>query len=368
MLNVPGRPGRDELYKLYWIENKTLTQIARVYKVSRTTVKRWMKMYSIQMKNMAELMASAIKKLGPEKLRELFLVENKTRARIASMYGVSCSTVKKWLRIHGIRKRNPRRLSSLERPSRDELYRLYWNKNMSSLKTARMYGVSYNTVLGWMKKYNIPRRNWKEAFKLMAKPFTPQPGPELAYVLGVLLGDGSVYVRHKPDKRTYHIQLNVKDKEFAEKFARALQEIGLRPSPLRFVGKGYYQVMATSKNFYEWYRSLCFEVGSPDLEKIRSWIKGFENHFARGFYESEGSISFHKFGKLRARIGNRQKERLLMVKNILEKCYGIKSHLCGPGKHNYFELVIYGDERVSKFLTITRPCIKTEPKKNATPL
>ncbi|MEW6592370.1 MAG: LAGLIDADG family homing endonuclease [Candidatus Hadarchaeota archaeon] len=348
------RPTRDELFKLYWAENKSLTDIARLYRVTRASVRRWIK-------NMTELMSSSIKKMGPEGLRKLYLGENKSLGQIALMYGVSSSTVKKWAKIYQITKREPRH-RILNKPSRDEMNKLYWSENKSTLKIARLYGVHPNTIITWMKKHGLARRDRKVALKLMARPFVPNPGPALAYVLGVLLGDGSVYVRkRKSGKRTYHTQLCVKDKEFAKKFVIALKEIGLNPSVPHLASNGCYQVLAVSRNFYEWYKSLCFEDESPDLVKIRLVIKKFESQFVCGFYESEGSMSFSKSGKLRMRIGNRRGELLLMVQDIL-KCYGIKSSLCGPGKYNYFDLEIYGDERVNKLLTIIKPCIRTSPR------
>lgn len=355
------RPTCDELYKLYWIENKSLTQIAHLYGVTRTTVKRWIKKYGIEIKNMAGLMASSIKKMGREGLRKLYLDENESLRQIALTHGVSRSTVKKWVKIYGITKRGPRQ-RILEKPSRDELYKLYWGENKSTIKIARLYRAHTNTVIGWMKKYGMARRDNKAALKLIARPFILHPSPALGYVLGVLLGDGSVYVRkRKSGKRTYCVQLHVKDKEFAEKFAVALKEIGLNSSVPHLTSNGSYQVQAVSKNFYEWYKSLCLEDGSPDLGKIRLVIKKFESQFVCGFYESEGSIGFHKSGKLRMRMGNRRGELLSMVQDIL-KCYGIKSCLCGPGKRNYFDLVVYGDERVNELLAIIKPCIKTRPR------
>lgn len=320
-----------------------------------------MKKYGVKIKNMAELMASSIKRLGREGLRKLYLDENKSLRQIALTHGVSRSTVKKWVKIYGITKRGSiQRI--LERPSRDELYKLYWGENKSTIKIARLYGVHRNTVIDWMKKYGIARRDRKVALKLTARPFTPHPSPALGYVLGVLLGDGSVYVRkRKSGKRTYCVQLGVKDKEFAEKFATALKKIGLNSSVPHLKSDGSYQAQAVSRNFCEWYKSLCSENGLPDLNKIRSVIKKFDSQFVCGFYESEGSIGFHKFGKLRMRMGNRRRELLLMVQDIL-KCYGVKSHLCGPGKCNYFDLVVYGDERVNKLFAIIKPCIKTSPR------
>jgi len=353
-------PGHDELHRLYWIDNKSLTQIARLCEVSRTTVGRWMKKYGIKVKNTVELRSSSVKRLGREGLCKLYLGENRSIRQIASMHGVSYSTVKKWIRKYGIVKRGPSRI--LEKPSPDKLYQHYWGENKSTAEIARLYRASPSTVIGWMKKHNIPRRNREAISRVRARPFIPQPSPALGYVLGVLMGDGSVFVRkRRSGKRTYHVQLCVKDRKFAEKFAVALSRIGLNSSMRYLKNKGCYQAQAMSKNLYEWYKSLCLADGTPNMDRIRSWIKDFESQFICGFYESEGSIGFNKFGKLRMRMGNKRGGLLLMIQEILER-YGVKSHLCGPGKYNYYDLVIYGDRRVSKLLVIIRPCIKTKPR------
>jgi len=49
--------------------------------------------------------------------------------------------------------------------SRETLYDLYWNKNMSQTDIAKMLGVHHATVQYWMRKFGIPARSRSQAVK-----------------------------------------------------------------------------------------------------------------------------------------------------------------------------------------------------------
>jgi len=253
----------------------------------------------------------------------------------------------------------------LKRPKRCDLHRLYWGDGKSLHQIAHLYGVSYDAVWKWMKKHNIARRDMRTAVKLaLSSPevrrkmsishrrkFVFRPTPALAYSLGVLLGDGHV---SKTESNDHIVGLAVKEKMFAEKFRITLKEIGLNPYNIYTNGRETHRVRARSADFCEWYKSL-------DLKKISSLIGGFEDRFVRGIYESEGCINVHESGSMRIQIGNKNKQLLSMVQNIITS-WGIPSGLYGPRKDGCSLLQIYGDEHVKKFLCIVKPCIKTRPR------
>ena len=124
------------------------------------------------------------------------------------------------------------------------------------------------------------------------------PSPELAYILGVIVGDGCVgeYTIKSggKTKRRYPVKLAVADYEFAKSFARALKKIGLHPHTWKEknVRKGreneqkLWHTEANSKTFVRFFLSLKSDW--DEFEKfVRSCPKGKEM-FLRGFYESEG--------------------------------------------------------------------------------
>ena len=95
---------------------------------------------------------------------------------------------------------------------------------IAKILQAKGIKVSKVTVMRWCKGLHDPR-NRLNSVKL-------DPSPELAYVIGVIFGDGSVSFKKRDYK--YRIRLKVVDREFAEEFKRCLEALGLKPS-LRLV-------------------------------------------------------------------------------------------------------------------------------------
>lgn len=127
--------------------------------------------------------------------------------------------------------------------------------------------------------------------KYLPNPFEPLPSRELSYVLGVLKGDGSVYKtrRHYKKKKNiaYMLNLQVRDKPFAEEFARCLSVIFNKSVKVLTCDEKqdrgiFYKVFLASKSFYEWYYS-------SDIYKI---ALAFPIEFVKGVYDSEGSLGF----------------------------------------------------------------------------
>jgi len=140
----------------------------------------------------------------------------------------------------------------------------------------------------------LPKHSWNAIYQIASRlkirrnhppKKTPRlcPSSDLAYILGVLYGDG--YVRKTADRYpAYCIALQSVDRMFVESFASALRRIGLNPYICGPYGKVYY-TSATSVVFFRWFKSLT-------LEKVEMTLNGKEvlmKAFIRGLYESEGS-------------------------------------------------------------------------------
>lgn len=247
-----------------------------------------------------------------------------------------------------------------------ELRKLYWEKEFSLRQIAKLRGKACSTVLNKMRKYAIKRRSWVEAMKLAGIMKEPKlnPSPALAYVLGVLRGDGGVYAN--PANKSFVVILEVADKEFAENFRSALHELGFNPNMWQVnilyfrtstpSGKKGWRVEAQSKIFYDWYNSMFL----ADLKKA---IEGHEISFLRGFYESEGVHHGRKIA-----VFNKNFELLTMVKHVLselgfpstigkpDKRTGVYALCLSSGKRGWKQ----GDatRRASKFIALINPCIK----------
>lgn len=118
----------------------------------------------------------------------------------------------------------------------------------------------------------------------------------LSYVIGVLLGDGCVYESHKTQIHwktgniapTYTIELKVKDKSFAQEFAKRLDLVLHRPENRRFhifqSPSGYWRTVVRNRSFGLWWKSLT----NSELE---DYILAFPSDFLRGVYDSEGNLT-----------------------------------------------------------------------------
>lgn len=158
---------------------------------------------------------------------------------------------------------------------------LYFEKGHTAKEIADFFGFSKSFILAKMQKFGMKRRT---------KNIKPNLSPSvfLGYILGTMFGDGSTSMPKPTNNiKTYQVRLGVNDKCFAEAFARALKEIGLNPCTLHY-GKRYH-IVATSRNFVEWFRSLSL----TDIDKI---ISGYESNFMAGFYDSEGYLCSRLYG------------------------------------------------------------------------
>jgi hypothetical protein len=85
------------------------------------------------------------------------------------------------------------KMAILRQPSPGELHDLYWNKGLSTRALAREFGTYQGTVLRWMRKYNIPRRDRIQAVVKGCSKYvkTPFNGTlqDKAYLLGFSFAD-----------------------------------------------------------------------------------------------------------------------------------------------------------------------------------
>jgi DNA-binding transcriptional regulator YiaG len=130
LVNITVSP--EELKKLYWNEHLTLKQIATMYGVAPTSLRRLMDKLNIKKRGKSEA----------AKLRKF--LHNK---------GWFKKGLKPW---------------NFKRPSKDELLKLYNDEKLSTSEIAEIYGVHGYTVKRWLNHYEIPtdpkrrRRTWKD--------------------------------------------------------------------------------------------------------------------------------------------------------------------------------------------------------------
>ena len=197
----------------------------------------------------------------------------------------------------------------------------------------RQQGLSYNKIRAIMKqKFGVSPSKSQISYwtRGIHSPYNGrripslellEPSEDLAYVIGVLCGDGSAWEKSRMHKgyRRVVIYLEAKDKEFVEEFAIRIGRVLNRPPPrVRVKSTGYYYVEVESRTLYELMKRPI------DIEKIRRFVEHCERcmaMFLRGFFDSEGSVNKHGY----ILAYNSNYELLLYVQELLLKRFGIET-------------------------------------------
>ncbi len=169
------KPAASELRNLYWGQRLSTHTIAKQFGVSHTTVKRWLRSYQIERRPSGRGLANrGIAPPTRDDLHRLIHEEHRTYREIAACYGVDHSTIQHWLRAYGIptpdvwQSRRGAPMPVL--PGADELRSLY-EQGISLAALAARYGVAYNTIARLCKEVGIVRRpdGWDGGKRLIAR-------------------------------------------------------------------------------------------------------------------------------------------------------------------------------------------------------
>lgn len=359
---------KKELQKLYCHNKMTGKDIAEDVRCSPSTVYNWIKKYNLSKNSRKDYIPKYGKSTIPKKkLKKLYWEKEKTTREIGDQLGVSGSCVLYWMRKYGI----PRREVGLIPIDikKDTLIDLYWEKCLNTSQIAKKFKVSKSTIQVHMEKLGIQRRTTSEAQK--GKKVTSKtkkrisrklkqlhrdgkiqiwnegknwyktkckltPSPELSYLLGVAYGDAKV-TKYKANSQ-FAFSLEVKDKEFAEKFREyALLIIDKKEAEGVWQSKrGYYGFSVYSRQLYDY-------LTNP-LQEHKKVIELFPIQFIRGFFDSEGSVYGYSIS-----MCNTNQEVIEYVKQVLETI-GIKTHLHSYNREDrdcktIYHLNIIGDSR-----------------------
>jgi intein-encoded DNA endonuclease-like protein len=204
----------------------------------------------------------------------------------------------------------------------------------------RRYGVrlSKSHISYWLRGVHSPYNGRRIPSLELLKP--PE---ELAYVIGVVLGDGYPKMKRRVRKgyNDVIIRLEAKDKEFVEEFARCHAKVlGRRQIRPRFrddVGK--YVVEVRSRKLYELLKKPV------DLDRLKKYVEHCERcvaAFLRGFADSEGSVNIRGY----IFILNTDLRLLTYIMDLLRR-FNIES--TGPRIHVQRGTIINDPERGMKY-------------------
>lgn len=279
-----------------------------------------------------------------------------------------------------------------------KLRELYWDYKLSLHQIGKHYNRCAQTILNWMRKHGIPRRHgrlceipWTQKEILILKREYPtrktkiselahrhrnaitakawnlglakrryqtlnlSPSENLAYVLGVLLGDGWVHIWEK--RRNYRIGLDVTSLPFAESFRGALKKVGIHSSlhtraPRHKGWKPQWLVVANCAPFVRWYKGLT-------LANIKSYLHSNElkRTFLRGFYESEGCFYIdNKRWRPRPRI--QIANRNMDLRNLIAELLRTLGYSPNVG---WQDVRLNKPQEAMRFISEINPCIRYAP-------
>jgi intein-encoded DNA endonuclease-like protein len=236
-----------------------------------------------------------------------------------------------------------------------------WSHRRIAEELQRRYGIRVPeiTVYFWITGRSNPIGRWNV--------FDPKPSRELAYVLGVMKGDGFRTTDHPQGKE--EIRLRVRDHDFAEHFNRAVACVLERERPNRIrIERRADEDGATF--FHARYSSVQLaEVLDRDFNQLRPIVEGHPGDFLQGFYDSDGSASpdLHN-GKLSLKVqaSNTNPHTLSYSRNLMMDKFGIASFISSGRAAGYSSLVygkIVTKRKDSYFLTISgRESVRTFSK------
>jgi intein-encoded DNA endonuclease-like protein len=195
---------------------------------------------------------------------------------------------------------------------KQQLYELYWDNGLSLRQIAKELGVAKPTIRAWMIKHKIPRRS-------QVRDLSITPDENLAYVFGVLCGDGCLCLRKKIKK--YYISLKCKDRDFIETFVVRLSKVLKRDVRYRWYHKvGQYIVEAyvprVSTSLFTRYPTGTMNWRIPDFIKHDNGSLATE--YLKGLFDSEGSV-YSKNRTKKVVLSSFNHVGLYETKKLLEK-------------------------------------------------
>lgn len=240
--------------------------------------------------------------------------------------------------------------------------REFCKRKLTNKEIAKKLKFSCGHINTLKRKYGLT-----DIGRIRLKPIL-KPSKDLAYILGVLKGDGYVFIFDwKPNKeckstKHYIIGLNVKDVKFAESFKGSIKNIGLRVKVRKY--RSYYVCKFCNKELLIWYKKLSINDIKEIIEKDEEYVK----EFLRGFYESEGYYYYEGDVK-RPYIGiiNCKFDLINLVNNLINKLsfdtklYKLKRSPSAFKKGIYYKITIRKKEQPEKFIKTIKPCIKNIP-------
>lgn len=127
--------------------------------------------------------------ISKEQISKLYCAERMTMSEIGKIFGISRKSVKKILEKYDIESRKTR--ASCDIPDKDELIKLYTEQMLTLNQIGKLYGVGRKTVNSWFNTHNITKiSNMERKYYGLRK--IPLSQKQKEFIIGTMLGDGSI--------------------------------------------------------------------------------------------------------------------------------------------------------------------------------
>ena len=147
---------RQLLYKYYVVEDHSRAETADYFQVAISCIDKNLERYGL---NLSKVKTQNRAKLDSELLTDLYLNKCYSISELADYFQASTSKIKYILKDLGIKKDLHRPHPERQRIlcGKEELYRLFIIENKSYKELASLFSVSLTTIKKYLKQYNIKK-------------------------------------------------------------------------------------------------------------------------------------------------------------------------------------------------------------------
>jgi len=186
-MNVLHR-NKSWLYRKYWEEKLSLSQIAELCGCGKETIRYWMRKFDIKHRTMSEAIKISANRPEVRKRRTMqnrhnikdklygdqgwlyqkYWGEKLSTVQIGKLCKVNNVTIGCWIKKHEIKIRTNSEAQNLkDRPYKHKiwLYQKYWNEELSTIQIARLCSSTQSTIGRNLKKLDIKIRTSSEGIR-----------------------------------------------------------------------------------------------------------------------------------------------------------------------------------------------------------
>lgn len=178
-MNTKVHIPEEELYDLYWEQDLNLNEIGKIYKCDPTTIHNILVRYGIKIKTYHEARKKSdwSVNIPKEELERLYCIENWGIEKISEHFHCVGATVFRNMIIYGIPRRPPSIAKHATQPlSKELLEELYWKEGLTITQIAKKLGYHFVTIHEHMVEYGINYRTKSERYSGERNPMFGRRG------------------------------------------------------------------------------------------------------------------------------------------------------------------------------------------------